>query len=260
MGIEGGIGILPGAVADAVRAQGGEIHMETPVLGMTRGAGGWEIRTDQRVIAADAVVLATPAWSASALLVSECPAAAAELGRVEYASMALVTMAFRRTDLVGLPDGSGFLVPPVDGHTIKASTFSTRKWGWVDQASPDLFVLRTSIGRYGEEEHLHREDAELVGLSLSDLGEATGLAARPVATEVTRWIGGLPQYPVGHLTRVARIREEVAKLPGLRVCGAAYDGVGIPACIMRRPARGRRDPRHADPGAGHGSRRGRIAP
>ncbi|WP_405603118.1 protoporphyrinogen oxidase [Streptomyces sp. NBC_01410] len=231
MGIEGGIGMLPGAVVDAVRARGGEILLETPVLGMTRGAQGWEIRTDQSVIAADAVVLATPAWSASALLASECPAAAAELGQVEYASMALVTMAFRRKDLAGMPDGSGFLVPPVDGHTIKASTFSTRKWGWVDQASPDLFVLRTSIGRYGEEEHLHREDAELVGVSLSDLGEATGLAARPVATEVTRWIGGLPQYPVGHLTRVARIREEVAKLPGLRVCGAAYDGVGIPACI-----------------------------
>ncbi|HET6357554.1 protoporphyrinogen oxidase [Streptomyces sp.] len=231
MGIEGGIGTLPGAVADAVRAQGGEILLETPVLGMTRGADSWEIRTDQRVIAADAVVLATPAWSASALLASECPAAAAELGQVEYASMALVTMAFRRKDLAGMPDGSGFLVPPVDGHTIKASTFSTRKWGWVDQASPDLFVLRTSIGRYGEEEHLHREDADLVSVSLSDLGEATGLAARPVATEVTRWIGGLPQYPVGHLTRVARIREEVAKLQGLRVCGAAYDGVGIPACI-----------------------------
>lgn len=48
---------------------------------------------------------------------------------------------------------------------------------------------------------------------------------------MTRWIGGLPQYPVGHLARVARIRDEVAKLPGLRVCGAAYDGVGIPACI-----------------------------
>lgn len=231
MGIEGGIGVLPLAVADAVRAQGGDILTETPVLGLTRTAEGWQIRTDRSVIAADGVVLSTPAWSAAALLAAESPAAAAELGQIEYASMALVTMAFRRADLAGMPDGSGFLVPPVDGRTIKASTFSTRKWGWVEAGSPDLFVLRTSIGRYGEEDHLHREDAELVDASLRDLGEATGLAARPVATEVTRWIGGLPQYPVGHLTRVARIRDEVAKLPGLRVCGAAYDGVGIPACI-----------------------------
>ncbi|MEU5659684.1 protoporphyrinogen oxidase [Streptomyces sp. NPDC047737] len=233
-GIEGGIGTLPGAVADAVRAGGAEILTETPVLGLTRSARGWDVRTDSRVIAADAVVLATPAWSASTLLAAECPAASVELAAVEYASMALVTMAFRRSDLAGtgaLQGRSGFLVPPVDGRTIKAATFSTNKWRWVADSAPDLFLLRTSVGRYGEEEHLHREDDELVDVSLGDLAAATGLTARPVDTEVTRWIGGLPQYPVGHLGRVARIRDEVAKLPGLRVCGAVYDGVGIPACV-----------------------------
>ncbi|MFD3511554.1 protoporphyrinogen oxidase [Streptomyces sp. NPDC058657] len=232
MGIDGGVGTLPDAVAAAVRAGGGRILTETPVLGMARKDGRWQIRTDESVVEADGVVLAAPAWSASALLADESPAAAAELSGVEYASMALVTMAFARKDVEAvLPAGSGFLVPPVDGHTIKASTFSTRKWGWVDAHAPDLFVLRTSVGRYGEEEHLHREDTDLVDVSLRDLGEATGLAARPVETRVTRWIGGLPQYPVGHLDRVARIRQAVAELPGLRVCGAAYDGVGIPACV-----------------------------
>ncbi|MEV6396157.1 protoporphyrinogen oxidase [Streptomyces sp. NPDC051907] len=231
MGVEGGLGRLPTAVADAVRAAGGQILTRTPVLGLTRAADGWQIRTDERVLAADGVVLATPAWSASALLAAESPAAAAELGQIEYASMALVTMAFRRSDLARTPDGSGFLVPPVDGRAIKASTFSSRKWAWVEESSADLFVLRTSIGRYAEEEWLDREDHELVDVSLRDLGEALSLSARPVASEVTRWIGGLPQYPVGHLARVARVREEVAKLPGLRLAGAAYDGVGIPACV-----------------------------
>ncbi|MFE4455462.1 protoporphyrinogen oxidase [Streptomyces sp. NPDC056796] len=233
-GIEGGIGTLPGAVADTVRAGGGEILTETPVLGLTRTGQGWDVRTDTRVIAADAVVMATPAWSASTLLAAECPAASVELAAVEYASMALVTMAFRRSDIEGteaLQGRSGFLVPPVDGRTIKAATFSSNKWRWVADAAPGLFVLRTSVGRYGEEEHLHREDSELVAASLGDLAAAAGLTARPVDTEVTRWIGGLPQYPVGHLARVARIRDEVAKLPGLRVCGAVYDGVGIPGCV-----------------------------
>lgn len=233
-GLEGGIGTLPGAVADAVRAGGGEILTETPVLGLTRTASGWDVRTDTRVIPADGIVLAAPAWSASTLLAAESPAASADLAGVEYASMALVTMAFRRSDVTAagtLEGRSGFLVPPVDGRTIKAATFSSQKWQWVDDAAPGLFLLRTSVGRYGEEDHLHREDGELVDVSLSDLAAATGLAAEPVATEVTRWIGGLPQYPVGHLGRVARIREEVAKLPALRVCGAVYDGVGIPACI-----------------------------
>lgn len=233
-GIEGGIGTLPDAVADAVRAGGGSILTETPVLGLTRTDAGWAVRTDTGVITADAVVLATPAWSASALLAAESPAASAELAGVEYASMALVTLAFSRSDIEAyeaLRGRSGFLVPPVDGRTIKASTFSSNKWQWVADAAPGLFVLRTSVGRYGEEDHLHREDGELVAVSLRDLRAATGLAARPVDSEVTRWIGGLPQYPVGHHTRIARIRDEVAKLPALRVCGAVYDGVGIPACI-----------------------------
>ncbi|WP_446042061.1 protoporphyrinogen oxidase [Streptomyces sp. SID1121] len=230
-GIAGGVGTLPGAVADAVRAGGGEILLDTPVLGLTRTPDGWRIRTGTGELTADGVVLATPAWSAATLLAAESPAASAELAGVEYASMALVTLAFRRSDLTGMPEGSGFLVPPVDGLTIKASTFSTRKWGWVSDAAPDLFLLRTSIGRYGDEEHLHHEDADLVDVSLRDLGEATGLDAKPVASEVTRWIGGLPQYPVGHQARVERVRAAVAALPGLRVCGAAYDGVGIPACV-----------------------------
>ncbi|MFE7136051.1 protoporphyrinogen oxidase, partial [Streptomyces sp. NPDC057638] len=231
LGIEGGVGTLPGAVADAVRAGGGVIRTGTPVHSLTRTAHGWRAGVPDGVVEADAVVLAAPAAQAAALLAAESPSAAAGLARIEYASMALVTLAFRRSEVTGLPPGSGFLVPPVDGHTIKASTFSTQKWGWVEKAAPDLFVLRTSVGRYGEEEQLRRDDADLVAVSRADLAAATGLAARPVATTVTRWTDGLPQYPVGHLERVARIRTEVAELPGLALCGAAYDGVGIPACV-----------------------------
>ncbi|MFE9374862.1 protoporphyrinogen oxidase [Streptomyces sp. NPDC006711] len=230
-GLDGGMGTLPLAVADAVRAQGGEIRTETPVLGLTRTADGWRVRTDSGLIDADGVILSIPAWSAATLLADASRAAAAELAEVEYASMALVTLAFRRADLAGLEERSGFLVPPVDGRTIKASTFSTHKWSWVKERGQDLFVLRTSIGRYGDERHLDWDDADLVDVSLGDLGDAVGLAAKPVATTVNRWIGGLPQYPVGHLAKVARIRAAVAELPGLRVCGAVYDGVGIPACV-----------------------------
>lgn len=232
-GIAGGIGRLPLAVADACRAAGARILTGTPVRGVDRTPGGWRVTAGEETLDADAVVLAVPAGPAARLLDVLAPAAAAELDRIEYASMALVTLAFRRADLpAAVTDGgaSGFLVPPVDGRTIKASTFSSNKWAW-SGADPDLFLLRTSVGRYADESDLRKDDAELVEVSLGDLGEAVGLAARPVASVVTRWDGGLPQYPVGHLARVARIRAAVATLPGLAVCGAQYDGVGIPACI-----------------------------
>ncbi len=232
-GIDGGIGRLPLAVAEACRAAGARLVTDAPVREVLRTAGGWRVVAGAEAIEADAVILATPAGAAARLLDGLAPTAAAELRGVEYASMALITMAFRRSDLPAAVSGggaSGFLVPPVDGRTIKASTFSSNKWAWA-AADPELFLLRTSVGRYADESDLLREDGELVDVSLADLGEAVGLAARPVASTVTRWDGGLPQYPVGHLDRVARIRGAVAALPGLAVCGAVYDGVGIPACI-----------------------------
>lgn len=231
MGIEGGVGGLPLAVAESVRARGGRILTGTPVTQLRRDAGsGWRVTAGDQVLHADAVIVAVPAPAAAALLTGEAPGAAAELRTIEYASMALITLAYRRFGLT-LPEGSGFLVPPVDGRTIKASTFASQKWGWIADQNPDVVVLRTSVGRYGETEVLGRDDADLVDVSRHDLREATGLTAVPLETRVTRWDDGLPQYPVGHHARVARIREQVAKLPGLAVCGAQYDGVGIPACV-----------------------------
>ncbi|QKW09898.1 protoporphyrinogen oxidase [Streptomyces sp. NA04227] len=231
-GVRGGVGTMPLAVAERVRALGGRILTGTPVTALRRTAPGaaWRIETPAEALDADAVVLAVPAGAAARLLGAEAPAAAAELGAVEYASMALITLAYRTSE-AQLPEGSGFLVPPVDGRTIKAATFASRKWGWIGEEDPGLLVLRTSVGRYGESAILERDDEELVEVSRADLRAATGLDARPVAARVTRWQDGLPQYPVGHLARVARIRAEVARHPGLAVCGAAYDGVGVPACI-----------------------------
>jgi oxygen-dependent protoporphyrinogen oxidase len=231
MGIQGGVGQLPLAVAESVRARGAEILTGTPVTELRRtGASGWRVVAGDRVLDADGVIVAVPAPVAAELLRPEAPGAAAELAAVEYASMALITLAYRRAD-IELPEGSGFLVPPVDGRTIKASTFASQKWGWIADENPDVLVLRTSVGRYGETAILDRDDTGLVDVSRHDLREATGLDATPLETRVTRWTDGLPQYPVGHHARVARVREHVAKLPGLAVCGAAYDGVGIPATI-----------------------------
>ncbi|NUO46507.1 MAG: protoporphyrinogen oxidase [Streptomyces sp.] len=231
MGLAGGVGSLPLAVAESVRARGGEIVTGATVTELRReGAEGWRVTAGDRVLHADSVVLAVPAPAASRLLRAEAPGAAAELAAVEYASMALVTLAYRRAD-ADLPAGSGFLVPPVDGRTIKAATFASQKWGWIADENPDVVVLRTSVGRYGETAILDRDDADLVDISRHDLREATGLDASPLDTRVTRWTDGLPQYPVGHHARVARVREHLAKLPGLAVCGAQYDGVGIPACV-----------------------------
>ncbi|MFJ1754427.1 protoporphyrinogen oxidase [Kitasatospora sp. NPDC088134] len=231
-GLRGGLGTLPDAVAAHARALGADLRTGHPVEALRRTPDGWRITAAGRELTADAVVLAVPAPQAAALLEADASAAAAELRRIEYASMALVTLAFRRADLADAPlTGSGFLVPPVDRRHIKASTFSSNKWGWLERSAPDAFLLRTSLGRHHEDAALQWDDDELVARSLADLRTAVGLRATPYDRAVTRWTDGLPQYPVGHLDRVARIRTRLDALGAVAVCGAAYDGVGIPAVV-----------------------------
>lgn len=235
-GVDGGMWRLPAALeADLVERPGVEIRYDAPASAVRRTGSGFGVTTPAGEEIADLLVLATPAAPTARLVAGLAPAAADDLARIGYASVALATLAFRADDpavVEALETGaSGFLVPPVDGRRVKASTFSFAKWDWVRAAGDGLLVLRTSLGRFGEEATLQVPDDELVRASLADLAEATGLRADPVDAVVQRWGGGLPQYWVGHADRVARIRAAVATVPGLAVCGAAYDGVGIPATI-----------------------------
>lgn len=228
----GGLGTLPEVLERRLTASGVTVRTRTVVRELRRDGEGWVVSsgptTDVVHERFDAVVLATPAAPASRLLREVAADASHALARVEYASMAIVTLA-----LAGPPpellDGSGFLVPPTETLTIKASTFSTVKWPWLAAAHPQRTFLRASVGRHREESTLQRSDDELVEVALHDLRTVLGAELPdPAAAHVQRWGGGLPQYAVGHRTRLAPTRELP---PGLALCGAAYDGVGIPACI-----------------------------
>jgi oxygen-dependent protoporphyrinogen oxidase len=231
--LESGLGSLPELLA---KASGAEIRTSAMARELARTPGGWRLTigsaADPEYLEADAVILACPATPAARLLADAAPAAAAALGAIPYASMAIITLAFPASAFPGTAR-SGYLVPAVDGKAVKAVTFSTVKWPHLARAASagdPVHIVRCSVGRIGEVEVLQRDDADLVALAAAELAAATGITGGPVASRVTRWGGGLPQYNVGHLDRVARIRAAVARQPGLSVAGAAYDGVGIPAC------------------------------
>lgn len=235
-GIRGGVGRLPAALAEA---SGATVRTGAVVRDISRRpGGGWNLVVGSthapQVVQADAVVLATPAGATARLLSDVAPGSALGLARIEYASVAIVTLAVPARAFPAVT-GSGFLVPPVEGRSIKAATFSFAKWDWVREAGAEkgaeMLVLRCSLGRHREEQTLQVSDEELVEIALADLTEAIGLSVRPADTHVQRWGGALPQYAVGHLDRVAAVRRELDGVVGLAVCGSAYDGVGIPACI-----------------------------
>ncbi|MDX6317757.1 MAG: protoporphyrinogen/coproporphyrinogen oxidase [Nocardioidaceae bacterium] len=243
-GLVGGVGQLPEAVAADVVRRGGSVVLDARVRELARTGGvasesgveggsspGWRLvmgsAAAPSVTTADVVVLATPAAPAARLLRDVAPGAARELAAIEYASVAIVTMAWESDRMPAL-EGTGFLVPPVDGRLVKAATFSSQKWAWMRGGTA---FVRCSVGRHRDEVSLQRTDGELVEAAAAELREVVGVPATPLDARVTRWVGGLPQYAVGHLDRMSRLRSAIDAAPGIDVCGAAYGGVGIPAVI-----------------------------
>lgn len=233
--LRGGVAGLAQALADRYRDN---LRVGSRVRALRREARGWRVELDSgERLSCDAVLLACPAPEAARLLTEHAPGASRELGRVEYASMALVTLALPASAFPEPLSGTGFLVPAGEGLTIKAATFSSNKWPWLAEelarAHPgeDLVVLRCSIGRFGEERLLERTDEDLAAVAVRDLATVTGMSGTPSQARVTRWTDGLPQYSVGHAALVERVRADLARSPGLGVCGAAYGGVGVPACV-----------------------------
>lgn len=241
--VAGGLHRLPATLGERLQGRGVTIRTGVVVRELRRHPdGGFEVvtgpRSDPTAYRADRVVLAVPAAPQARLLGELAPQASRLLAEVETASMAVVTLALPSREL-GELTGSGFLVPPVEKARIKAATFSAIKWEWVrdlgrgaGRDGADVTFLRASMGRHREEATLQRRDHELVALAMIDLALALrrDLPA-PVDAHVQRWGGGLPQYAVGHVDRVAAVRGDVARVEGLAVCGATYDGVGIPACV-----------------------------
>ena len=255
--LRGGLGDLVEAL---VRASGAEVRLGLPVRGLTRTRGGWRLERGSAAqpehLDVDAVLLAVPAPALRRLLAGSVPIGATAAGRVEVASSVVVGLALPAAGAQRLPEASGALVAAGEPMSVKAFTFSGRKWA--QAATPEVLLVRGSLGRHGEATMLQREDAELVELVRADLATLTGITAEPVDTVVARWGGGLPQYAPGHLDAVDALERAVAAQPGLAVAGALLHGLGLPACIGTADAAARRLAGYLD--AGHRDTAGQGAP
>ncbi len=233
---EGGMGRLVEALMK--RLDGCVLRLGTPVEAIRRPGTRFAVDTGSEVLDADAVIIAAPAYAAAQMLPA-APHAAAALGLIDYASVAVLTLSVR-AGAIEAPAEAGFLVTRNTGWLTTACSYGSAKWpNWsaVD-GSPNV-VLRVSVGRDDDDRHTRLDDAELrdtVLGELSSLPPLRGLSDPGAVAEwrVSRWPQSLPQYRPGHGQLVDRVSEALAReMPGVFVTGAAYRGLGIPACIRQ---------------------------
>ena len=178
---------------------------------------------------AEGVVVAVPSAAAAAILTPVDRELAAQLGEIEYAGSAVVSLGFKRTDVAHPLDAAGLVVPRIEGRKALAISFSSSKFPHRTPAG--CVLVRVFLGGALDPAVNQLNDEALVALALGEAADLIGARGDPLLVQVNRWARAMPQYHLGHLVRVARIKERLKQFPGLALAGNAYEGVGIPQVI-----------------------------
>jgi len=232
---KGGMGDLVTALVQQLEQRGARLLLGKKVIELRKGVGNVHTNAytldfeNGESLEADAIVLATPAFVSGKLVRGIAPDLSSLLDQIPYASTITLSLVFPRAEVQGCFQGFGFVVPRIEDRMLIAATWSSMKWA--DRVSSEESLIRCYLGGRGREQVLEWDDDRLIHHCLDDLREMVGLACKPKHAEVFRWNQGMPQYRLGHLDRVKRVREQVKMYPGLYVSGAAYQGIGIPDCI-----------------------------
>ena len=220
-----GMATLVDAAGQYVTGRGGHISTGRPVEVIEQDGAAWIVDGERF----DAVVVATPARHAAALLAKVAPEASGELGAFESADVTLVRLLLPAGAIPAeiVHGHSGYLVPKSRQRFVTAVSFGSQKWAhW--QLPDGSQLLRVSLGRDGLPV-AQLDDQATIDAVLGEVGGHLGVDLQPTEVAITRWTGAFPQYRPHHIDRVAAI--ERALPPGIHLAGASYRGIGIPACI-----------------------------
>jgi len=247
--LDGGMHSLIATLVDVLLERSVQFKCNTSVSDLVRGRGShapWTVNSQTTTTPADGVVIAVPAQQAATLVKGIDEELSSLLHTIDYASVAIVTFIFNEHDLPLPESGTGVLIPPETSHASgdhagerflsTALTFLDRKWPHLNVDGQ--IVLRVHMGRIDDTRTIELSDDELTARAREELALLFQDVGSPLASVVTRWETSLPQYRVNHLMRVAAIENAVHRFPALAVAGAAYRGVGVPACIASGRAAG----------------------
>jgi protoporphyrinogen/coproporphyrinogen III oxidase len=221
-------GLIKNLPAGSVQLNSSIAKLEPTVVDSKRQ---WQATTSNgQIFQADGVVVATPAAVTAKLLASVSSEAAKIVGDIPYASSAVVAMIVQRDQIRGRLDGFGLVVPSCENRQALAISFTSNKYP--GRTPDDQVLLRVFLGGALRGEVVDRSDAELQALAAAEVREILNWSGQGLNWQaVIRWKNAMPQYLVGHVARMQQLQQHLSAEPTLQLCGAAYNGVGIPQCV-----------------------------
>lgn len=226
----GGMQVLTDALAKAV----GGVELQTRVTALERDPQGlYTVRADQQgqpvSWRARHVLLAMAAPAVAELVRPHAADAAAALDAIGYAPVATVASAYRSADLRHPLDGFGCLLPGLEKRRVLGVLFNSSMFE--GRAPQGHALLTTFIGGRRQPDLPGMAEEQIAALAHAEHGALLGTRADPLWQVVTRWPRAIPQYTLGHLTRVARAQVLEQALPGVHLCASWLGGVAVGDCV-----------------------------
>jgi oxygen-dependent protoporphyrinogen oxidase len=219
---DGGMQRLTDRIAERL---GTRLRLGSAVERIERSGGGWQLTTAGGETLVDGVIIATPSDAAAALVNAFDAELAADLGRITYAPMRAIGVAFRATDMPAPLDGFGFLAARGSGIRILGATYTSAIMP--EQAAPNTAYLRVFMGGSTDADAIALDAAQARAIVLRDLATVLGVHAEPVAYHEALWPRAIPQYGLRHRAIVRAIGERAAQHPRLAFTGNAFRGLGV---------------------------------
>ncbi len=205
------------------------VHLGEPVIRVTGGRGGYMVHSDGRTLEVTDVVAALPAFQAARVLTFLDESTKKILTDIPYADLAVVGAVYDESAIGRELSATGFVVPRGEGIDMTAGTWIRAKWDYPDRA--DLVPIRAFFGRADQPDLLKDSDNEILAKFRREMGYVMGVTEAPRFARVFRIPQGMPQYLVGHQEAMRHLRNAQAAIPGLKMIGAYWDGVGVSDCI-----------------------------
>jgi oxygen-dependent protoporphyrinogen oxidase len=177
----------------------------------------------------DSLILALPSHRSAALLQQPKPKLANLLERIPYASSAIAVLAVPRNEIRNEALCFGIVVPKIENRDVLAISLSSEKYD--GRCPEDMVLLRVFMGGAVRPELMEKSDDQLLAIARKEVKELLGVSSLPRWQSLVRWNDAMPQYLVGHNTLIKSIRDLLLEIPGLKLTGNAYEGVGIPQCV-----------------------------
>jgi oxygen-dependent protoporphyrinogen oxidase len=223
-----GLAEMVEALVERLASGGVDLRLRAAAQGIARAGSSYQVKLEGGMtLGADAIILATPAYTSGALLERLDAQLASMLGRIPYVSTATVSLAYRQEDLKRPLDGYGYVIPRREGRGVLACTWTSTKFP--HRAPEGYALLRAFIGRAGQD--IPWNEGDLLALALQEVEATLGVRARPVVQRVFVWERAMPQYNLGHPEALRQIEIALERHPGLALAGNGYRGIGIPDCI-----------------------------